>query len=79
MRLEITEKEKELYEAKIRRFYRTLDKIVEESRKNFVLPDAPNSNHIVNELRDVGRKEPNEETLKSITEILDSQQEHNKE
>ena len=74
----ITEKEKELYEAKIRRFYRTLDKIVEETRKNFVLPDAPNSNHIVNKLRDVGRKEPNEKTLKSITEILDSQQEHNK-
>lgn len=71
----ITKKEKELYEAKIRRFYRTLDKIVEESRRNFVLPTFPTSDRETDALRSVGQEIPSEETLESILEILDSKDE----
>lgn len=71
----ITDKEKELYEAKIRRFYRTLDKIVVDHRKNFVLPTAPIGNRKIEALRDVGQEIPSEGNLESIVEILDSKDE----
>lgn len=70
----ITEKEKELYEAKIRRFYRTLDKIVKEHRKNFVLPTDPSNSRELDALREISREVPNEETLESIVEILNSKE-----
>ena len=68
----ITEKEKELYEAKIRRFYRTLDKIVKEHRKNFVLPTTPSNEQAIDAMRSVGQEVPSEKTLESIVDVLES-------
>jgi hypothetical protein len=51
----ITKKEEELYAAKLRRFEKTLDKIVAESRENFELPDGPSNSTQIQYLKSIGR------------------------
>ena len=51
----ITEKEEELFAAKLKRFEKTLDKIVAESRKNFKLSDGPPKSAEIEYLQSVGR------------------------
>ena len=51
----ITEKEDELFDAKLRRFEKTLDKIVTESRKNFKLSEGPPNTPQIEYLQSIGR------------------------
>lgn len=51
----ITEKEEELFAAKLRRFEKTLDKIVAESRRNFKLSEGPTKSADIEYLQSIGR------------------------
>jgi hypothetical protein len=58
----ITEKEEELFAAKLRRFEKTLDKIVAESRENFKLSEGPAKSAEIDYLQSIGRTlEPSDE------------------
>ena len=57
-----TEKEEELFAAKLRRFEKTLDKIVAESRENFKLSEGPAKSAEIDYLQSIGRTlEPSDE------------------
>jgi hypothetical protein len=51
----ITEKEEELFAAKLRRFEKTLDNIVAESRRNFKLSEGPTKSADIDCLQSIGR------------------------
>ncbi|MDB4004426.1 hypothetical protein N9513_08165 [Gammaproteobacteria bacterium] len=58
----ITEKEEELFAAKLRRFEKTLDKIVAESRENFKLSEGPAKSAEIDYLQSIVRSlEPSDE------------------
>ena len=58
----ITKKEEELFAAKLRRFEKTLDKIVAESRENFKLSEGPAKSAEIDYLQSIGRTlEPSDE------------------
>ncbi|MDA9784708.1 hypothetical protein N9B96_02790 [Gammaproteobacteria bacterium] len=51
----ITEKEEELFAAKLRRFEKTLGKIVAESRENFKLSEGPAKSAEIDHIKSIGR------------------------
>lgn len=56
----ITPEEKELFAAKLKRFNRTLDKIVMETREKWVLPDSPPPSKDIDRIIDSVRDGENE-------------------